>query len=242
MHFISSLSCACVSIFSPRQAGRVKRPRPGEPWTVRELRWNRCQPRNERKVPVESGCFAALKDKENPRRGILVISRRFAPQTLRPRAVYLHNPVKIASTSRRGASSFTRTRRSIIDRVTHARSVPGWDETFTISRRKHARRIFSPALAPPVLPRTRQLFYRCGGEISRYGRWDNGWHKLKFRPIHAKTGELRTELSDLRPATVRVAMRAARTSVLWLICRPWSYLSRERTLAAFSDARQIFLN
>lgn len=39
---------------------------------------------------------------------------------------------------------------------------------------------------------------------------DNGRHKLKFRPIHAKTGELRTELCDLRPGTCVSVHRGGR--------------------------------
>lgn len=71
------------------------------------------------------------------------------------------------------------------------------DETFTMHR-KYMRRIFLPASAPPVLPQAWQLLCRTA---TWYGRWDNGRHKLKFRAIHAKTGELRTKLSDLRPCS-----------------------------------------
>lgn len=35
------------------KADRVKRPRPGKPWTVHKLQWNRCQSCNERKVHEE---------------------------------------------------------------------------------------------------------------------------------------------------------------------------------------------
>lgn len=57
--------------------------------------------------------------------------------------------------------------------------------------------MFSPVLAPSILPPLRQLYY--AGQVVRRGGRDNGRHKLKFRLIHAKTGELRTELRDLRP-------------------------------------------
>lgn len=53
---------------------------------------------------------------------------------------------------------------------------------------------------------------------------DNGRRKLKFRPIHAKTGELRTELCDLRPATC-VSVRTASANFIGNLSRTIEFIA-----------------
>lgn len=79
-------------------------------------------------------------------------------------------------------------RRSLIDQTDGASIQTAQVESFS---RLHYRVGSLPcdARAAITFPRT--------GQLDR----DNGRRKLKFRPIHAKTGELRTKLCDLRPAT-----------------------------------------
>lgn len=84
--------------------------------------------------------------------------------------------------------AFTDGRRSLIDQMDGAWKQTAQVESFS---RLHYRVGSLPcdARAAITFPRT--------GQLDR----DNGRRKLKFRPIHAKTGELRTKLCDLRPAT-----------------------------------------
>lgn len=214
------------SKFLPSPPARNGEPS-GEPRAVREVtRNNDVSLVTDVKYP-ERGCSIALKDKEESS-GILLAFR----------FVKLHGPRTVYLQSRKNLLLFFRlffsllsskecfsVRRSVIDRAAPASPIP--------DRTKLSRRISFTCF------RTSRFTLPNGYVVD--GRWDNGRHKLKFRAIHAKTGELRTELSDLRPAS---GARTARTSILRLICRPRSYLSRERTLFCRStlhpDARQYF--
>lgn len=113
-------------------------------------------------------------------------------------ARFICNPVKITSTFYRDKlHPLYIPHRSIIDyrgsRLYYAAS----DKTFSI-RRKRKRRMFSPAFAPSRLTADATIILPVQLRDTVDGIM--GRHELKFRPIHAKTGELRTELSDLRPA------------------------------------------
>lgn len=68
----------------------------------------------------------------------------------------------------------------------------------------------------------------CDGSRNNFSpNWsagrDNGRRKLKFRPIHAKTGELRTELCDLRPAT-RVSVQTANANFIGNLSRAVEFI------------------
>jgi hypothetical protein len=138
----------------------------------------------------EKKCFFVLKDKENLRSLLSLATLRFAI------ARFICNSRKNHVHSLEVNYTFLTSHADrLLTLVALARSTPPRTK---LSRSAESARgeCFRRPSRLPVSPQTRQLFCRHGF----LGRWDNGRHKLKFRPIHAKTGELRTELSDLRSA------------------------------------------